>query len=417
MALYACVLVLPGVVAVAWQLPKLLGPGAYAARSFTMGERLLTEGRVLVDYLHWTLLPNLNRLSLYHDTYPVSHGLWSPPTTAFAWLLLAALLAAMWWLRNRRPLVALGIAWFFVAQLLTATVVPLELVYEHRNYFASLGVFLAVGDLLLRAPRGDALRRVGIVVAGCLLLVYAGTTALRALEWQSPLRFSLSEAAKDPQSARATYDVARTYIILSDYRADSPYTPQARVALERAMQAPGASPLPEAAAIIFASRVHAPLSPAWWSSLQDKLRHQPIGPQQTSSLASLVDCSIKGGCRLPQEDMVATFLAALERGPNPEVMNIYGNYALNVLADPNLAMRLWTETARRAPNVVQYQVTLARMYIASGQPDRAAGPIARIRSLGRLGQNERSAQDLESLAAGRPGPPPAPAAQPPGMAR
>jgi hypothetical protein len=97
--------------------------------------------------------------------------------------------------------------------------------------------------------------------------------------------------------------------------------------------------------------------------------------------------------------MVAGFLAALERGPNPEVMNIYGNYALNVLADPDLAMRLWTETARRAPNVVQYQVTLARMYIASGRPDVAAAPIARVRQLGRLGQNEHLACELEQLAA------------------
>ena len=47
-------------------------------------------------------------------------------------------------LRRQRPLVALGIAWFFAAQLLTATVVPLELVFEHRNYFASLGICLAV---------------------------------------------------------------------------------------------------------------------------------------------------------------------------------------------------------------------------------------------------------------------------------
>jgi hypothetical protein len=376
-----------------------MGSGAYAGRSFSMGERLLTEGRVLVDYLHWMLLPDPSRLSLYHDDFVVSHGLLTPPSTLWALLFLAALLAAMAWLHKRRPLMALGIAWFFIAQLLTATVLPLELVYEHRNYFASLSVFLVVGDGLLRMPRDASLRRAGIGIAVALLALYAGMTALRAREWQSPLRFAVSEAAKNPHSARATYNEARTFIILSDYQSNSPYTPQARAALERAMRVPGASPLPEAAAIMFASRTRAALQPEWWARMQAKLGSQPTGPQQTAALGSLVDCQLQHHCQLAQRDMVDTFQAALGRGPNSEVMNIYGNYALNVLQDPNLALRLWQDMARRAPNVVEYQVTLAKMYIASGRPDLAAIPIARIRQLGRLGQNELIDDQLDQLAA------------------
>jgi hypothetical protein len=158
MALYAVGLVIPACIVARWLLPGLMGSGAYAGRSFSMGERLLTEGRVLVDYLHWMLLPDPSRLSLYHDDYVVSHGLLTPPSTLWALLFLAVLLAAMAWLHKRRPLMALGIAWFFIAQLLTATVLPLELVYDHRNYFASLGVFLVVGDGLLRMPRAERRR-------------------------------------------------------------------------------------------------------------------------------------------------------------------------------------------------------------------------------------------------------------------
>jgi hypothetical protein len=96
--------------------------------------------------------------------------------------------------------------------------------------------------------------------------------------------------------------------------------------------------------------------------------------------------------------MVNTFLAALQQGPNAEVLNIYGNYAFNVLHDPDLALRLWDDAAKLAPNVVQYQVTLARLMIASGRPDLAGPYIAKVRQLGRWGQNDALAHEMEQLA-------------------
>jgi hypothetical protein len=398
MALYAVVLVVPAVVALAWQLPKVMTATAYAARDFTLGERLLTEARVLVDYLHWTVLPNLRTLSLYHDDFPISHGWLAPASTLASTALLVALLGLAIWIRRRRPLTALGIAWFFIAHLLTGTILPLELVYEHRNYFASLGVCLVLGDLLLRLPRSESPRRISQLLALLLLVFYAGLTTLRANEWHDVLRFATTEAAKHPQSPRATYDLARDLVILSNYDTHSPYLAQARTALERAMRVPGASTLPEAAAIIVAARTGAPTQAAWWDSLQRKLRANPIGPQETASLASMVDCDLRFHCNLPPLRMTATFFAALERGDNAEMLNIYGNYALNRLHDPALALRLWQDAARRAPNVVEYQLTLAKMLIAMGKPDMAAQPIERIRALGRFGQNEAVAGALQRSA-------------------
>jgi hypothetical protein len=404
---FAAVLLLPGLAALAWQLPKVLQVGAYAGRAFTLSQRLLTEARVLVDYIHWTLIPNLNTLSLYHDDYVVSLGLLSPPSTLLSLVILVALLATTVWLRRRRPLIALGLAWFFIAHLLTATILPLELVYEHRNYFASLGLCLMMADVFLRWPVAEQNQRIGWCIALALLAFYAGLTALRAREWQDQLRFSVSEAAKHPHSPRATYDVARTYIIISRYDPTSPYISPARVALEKAMQAPNASTLPEAAAIMFAARIGTPIQDSWWQRLQEKLRNEPIGPQQTSSLASLVDCDMHHLCQLPPRQMMTTFLSAMAHGGNAEVMNIYGNYALNVLRDPTLALNLWQAAAQRAPTVVQYQVTLAKMLIAVGQPEQAQVPIARLRRLGRFGQTVQVANELDRLAGdARKAPPP-----------
>jgi protein O-mannosyl-transferase len=225
LALFAVVLFVPAALGLAWLLPQMLAPAAWAGRDFTLAERLLTELRVVVDYLRWTLLPDIGQLSLYHDDYPVSRGWLQPWTTLASALVLAALVAAAWLVRRRAPLVALGIAWFLAAHLLTATFIPFELVYEHRNYFASLGICLAAGAGLLLAPRGGSSRRIGGLVAVLAVLALAGLTHLRAREWSDPYRFAASEAAKHPQSPRATYGYGKLLADASGYDPDSPLFP------------------------------------------------------------------------------------------------------------------------------------------------------------------------------------------------
>jgi hypothetical protein len=96
--------------------------------------------------------------------------------------------------------------------------------------------------------------------------------------------------------------------------------------------------------------------------------------------------------------MSASFAAALAHGPNAELLSIHGNYALNIQHDPTQALQLWRQAAQLAPQKIQYQETLARMLIATDQLDEADRQIARIRQIGRLGQNEQVADELQRLA-------------------
>ncbi len=395
LVLYALLLVLPASIGLAWLLPKALDPASFASRDFTLGERLLTEPRVVLDYLHWILLPDLNHLSLYHDDYLPSRGLWNPPSTVLGLIAIPVLLATAWWCRRRRPLMSLGLLWFLGAQLLTATIIPLELVFEHRNYFASLGIGLVLADLLLLAPANRTSRYAGAAIAAALLMFLAAITCLRASEWNHPVRFTATEAAKHPQSPRATYDLARTLVVLSNYDVHSPLIGDAFKALERARQVPHGNILPDQATLIFAARIGAPIQPAWWEDMQAKLRRNPIGPQQLSALGALTDCTLERHCRFPREDMLATFAAALSHGPHAEILSIYGNYALNELGDAGLALRLWQEAVALRPNEPQYRISLAKLMIALGRDDQARMQIAQLRKLGRLGQYRAVADSLE----------------------
>ena len=88
----------------------------YERRDFTLIERLLTEGRVLLDYLKQMLWVDVHRLGVYHDDFPVSRGLLTPATTLWAlafWLLALAFVA---WsaIKRRLLLVGFGVGFFMV---------------------------------------------------------------------------------------------------------------------------------------------------------------------------------------------------------------------------------------------------------------------------------------------------------------
>jgi hypothetical protein len=295
-------------------------------------------------------------------------------------------------LSRRRPLAGLGIAWFLAAHALTATFVPLELVYEHRNYFASLGLMLTFADIVSIGTRSFALFLLPV-----MFFFQASTTYLRAREWSDPLTFATTSAAKHPLSPRATYQLGQTYVILSNGDPKSPMTSKAFTALEVAREVPNSGVLPVQGLLMLASRTGRPIQRAWWEEFSAKLRDRPIGPQETSALAAMTDCAIALRCPFPQGRMIELYLAALHSGEHAEVMNIYGNYALNVLHDHQLTRRLWLRAIQLSPNIVQYRVNLIRFLIAQGQFTEARQGIEALRRMGRLGQNQATAASLENM--------------------
>lgn len=202
---------LPLAVVLGYLLVTLPGAVAgYETRPFTLSERLLTEARVLLDYLFNILLPNPGVGHLYHDDLRVSHSLLAPPSTLLSILLIVLLLTGAWLLRLRHPLLGFGLGWFFALHLLESTWLPLELYFEHRNYLPMIGPLLAAvwyaGQALSWLQRRYSSRLASQVsVLGCvLLLVYLSlTTANLSRQWGDGFRLHASWAAEQPQSLRA----------------------------------------------------------------------------------------------------------------------------------------------------------------------------------------------------------------------
>jgi len=112
--------------------------GISSVRPWTLGQRLLTEPRVLLDYLDLLWLPRPFTPGLFNDHIQASASLWSPATTMPAMLAVFAMMAGAWLLRRRWPALALALLFYFVGQSLESSTVSLELYFEHRNYLPAM---------------------------------------------------------------------------------------------------------------------------------------------------------------------------------------------------------------------------------------------------------------------------------------
>ena len=185
---------------------------AYDGRGFTLWQRLLSEPRVLLNYLRWSLVPDLRQLGLFHDDIKPSLTLLDPISTLPCILVVIGLIALGVALRKKLPLLSFGILWFFAGQLMESTVLPLELAFEHRNYLPLFGLILgAVGTLYpMAAESGKA--ALGKTLLGLCVLLLALTTAMRAGDWQTELTYARSESNHHPHSARALAELQWAYL-------------------------------------------------------------------------------------------------------------------------------------------------------------------------------------------------------------
>lgn len=197
----------------------------YDNRLFTLSERLLSEPRALLDYMGALLHPRGPALGVYTDDFPVSHGLFDPPSTLFAICALIALITAAWILRRRSPAFFVGVGMYLAGHAMESTVFPLELYFEHRNYLPSVGFFLALAGLAawgyhaLATRTRDMTRPARLLGAGfgALILLLGAATWARASVWSSWYLIAQEGVRTHPQSMRAKLDLANLLQVQGQY--------------------------------------------------------------------------------------------------------------------------------------------------------------------------------------------------------
>ncbi|WP_295394868.1 hypothetical protein [uncultured Thiodictyon sp.] len=273
---------------------------AYDARVFTLSERLMTEGRVLMQYLRVILLPSLSESTPYRDDFTVSHGLFDPPQTLAALGTIALLLALA--IRQRRawPLFALAVLWFFLGHLLEGTVLPLELYFEHRNYLPMLGPIFVLCYGALSIP--VAYRRlIGAGLIGMIALVGTITWSSAGV-WGNEASIAILWSAEHPASQRAQGGAL-------NYWANQGDGGRLRAQFDRATAAdPTNAHLP---LYRFAIEHCADTRlPRLGASMEEIERVVPTAPADFASVATIewmMEKSRKGRCRVAPQDMQRVF--------------------------------------------------------------------------------------------------------------
>lgn len=360
--------------------PHYTAPGYFDGRHFAWDERLLTQLRVLVLYLGQIVLPLPTGMTFYYDDYVVSSGWLSPPTTLLCGIALLALLASAFALRKRMPLYALGIFWFFASHILSSNVIPLELVFEHRNYFALFGIGLALADLLHRLPLPETVLK--SLVTGIVVLAFGLLATIRAATWGDPFTLALDLAQRNPQSARASSDLATLYVALSESKPGSPFFGFAVAELERASRLPSASALPEQGLILMHATTGLPVKDEWWQQLIHKTETRPLSPQDVMAVTGLLKQRYEG-VEMDDRRLNDALQALLARGGSQAYQYAQaGDFALKFLADEDLADAMFVKAIERNPTDKEYAQRIITALRNDGAVRQADAVTAKAIELG-----------------------------------
>ncbi len=179
----------------------------YENRTFTLTQRLLTEPRIILFYLSQLFYPLASRLSLEHDII-ISTSItntWATIPAILSCLLLIGLgLVTM----KKTPFFSFAILFFFLNHMIESTVLPLELIFEHRNYLPSLFLFLPISALVITSIENcrshSRYARPILIVGTITLLIFFGVnTYSRNQVWSSELLLMKDAYHKAPNNSRA----------------------------------------------------------------------------------------------------------------------------------------------------------------------------------------------------------------------
>ncbi len=187
---------------------------SFRIRPFSLGQRLLTQPRVIFFYLSLIAVPMSSRLSIIHD-FETSLSFLTPWTTwaSLGGLLLSIVLLML--LARRFPLLSFCGLFFFLNHAVEGSIINLEMVYEHRNYIPTMFIFVPI---TLAAFKGGGLFRYKPsfqrMIAGLVLIVIASqmhTTFAYNKVFQTELSLWSDVVVRYPEVSLGHLNLASVY--------------------------------------------------------------------------------------------------------------------------------------------------------------------------------------------------------------
>lgn len=350
----------------------------FRSREFSLEQRLLTESRIVLQYLRLIFLPVRSELTPFYDDFRLSNSLFEWETF-FAVVICSSCLLLAWYLRSSKfRLLSFALFWFFWGHITESTVVPLELYFEHRNYLPALAPLLTAVAMLFHPAVGVRLR-----VAMLGLMMATSTFVLRetAMLWSDSRVAAQSWYAQHPNSLRSL----QFYLIsLSNQRrydeyidvidsVSPPLSEGSEYALMRVVAYCG---LKDPADVRRAASI-----------AKERLEIVPFRSSVTDLLDKLADGVPAGECPGMTTEDVKDLLRSALKNPSPKIRNDIRAQAHEILARLVLPSRDINETmyhleeAYRLRPTTSVGIAMVRILTSARLYDAAENKLEEMRSL------------------------------------
>ena len=387
-------IILLAICTVIWIAPEVAKNIRVPNRDFSVYERLLTQSRAILFYLSEFFFPQISRMSLYHDDIEISRSIFQPLTTFWSISFLILISFLCYAFRKKYPLITFSWLWFIFSHSMESSFYPLELVHEHRNYFATTGFCLAMSWFAVRFFLNSRSKLRFFLVPYLILLSLS--TSVRALEWSSPFEFSAMEASRHPLSMRANYQLAGDLLSLAE-QADnkSLVLEEARSSFLAAVNSRSKSVSPYfgllAVEFSLAKVEHRdPYTEEIIKSLIANLKEYPGEASTAAHIDAFIRCQNSNICSLNDMDALAIITAPVENPTLPavakgEILKLAAEYSISRANDWNFAQNL-IEEAISYFDTASTRIVYSQVLRIKGNLKDSQDQLSIAKNLDRLGQ-------------------------------
>lgn len=380
----------------------------YSFRNFTLVERLLTESRVLWQYVAMVIFPSHGRMGLFLDDIPISTGLFSPLSTVFALLGWAGAITGAVLIRRRLPLISFGIFFFLAGHLMESTVFSLEIAFEHRNYLPSFGLLLALAAGIQQVGRRMQLPLIEVFPLAVFCIFLAGFTVIRSLHWADAYLLAQLESFHHPASPRAQAQLGNEYVSMA-YRARATgntfwtdfYYDEAVTHFKDATALDPDSRSALMAWFLNAHLLGKPFPDDAYEALLDRLRNGTPTADTPGHIDRLFRC-LETDCSNIAGRVEEIIHAALD---NPrvtgrlrsELMVVAAKFFRDVRNQQDWTLYWLANAAGNSPDIPRFRLFLARQLAAMGRREDALEEMERIDEMDEFGIYNRELAEISKM--------------------
>ncbi len=171
----------------------------YRQFDFTMGQRVMTEFRVVIFYITLLVFPHPSRLNLVHD-FPLSYSVADPITTILSMGAVTGLIALALFTAKKERLLSFSILWFLGNLVIESSIIGLHIIFEHRIYLPSMIVCMVA---VISGFRYIKPKWLAVSIMCAVVTVFSVWTYERNSVWAAAITIWQDSVKKSPRNPSA----------------------------------------------------------------------------------------------------------------------------------------------------------------------------------------------------------------------